>query len=280
MFIKESLSKKEVMYKEIRLEDINQVEKIRTSIMYYDKVFIGICMGYDYRKLMELQSLEDKDIKLILLFDNVNDCAKSTSVLNRKDIKHILVSIKTIDEVKVKIYLDRYFSDMFSRSFSEKDIDSLYKYLFYKSNLNKELDTIGNMKTLKSIRDYIKYTSRVTPNTFAFRLLTGKIDREMYDFLLENSYRVNYLVAILSNTLDRCIKLYGLLKTSEYSSLGASEIYVNDDNINKKMKITEYRKCLELLKVRDFDYLYKLKMDISEASTKFKKQSIILGLIL
>lgn len=277
MFVNQELSRGSVSYKQVNMENIMEIESIKNSIMYYDKVFVGVNLKYDYRDIISLIQMETNEINIILLVQTREDYSKIKGVMARKDVECTCVTTATLSETKVSSLIRQYFEENYGKEFNEKDIKSIYRFLRFKTNINKELTEIGNFRTLTKMREYVNKREGITSNNFWYYLLMKERDKEVAMFLLDNSYRLNYIIAILSNKLDKVMKVYEKLMENEHTS--KMKMYSEDEKMVREMTSYEFMQHCKLIDKLSYEEMYSIKDKLTKSKTKVEKQIVIVGLI-
>lgn len=280
MFITTRLANKDNIYF-IRtvLVDTTSIKRLVSNSMYYDKIFIEFTLHYDWKVISSLLEYETDDVSIILSFDDLREARKTSSMLRKKNIKCADINIQTMNRIDVILYIRGLFASKFKGKITDRLLDNIYQYLYYKSNIDRELSVMLAFTSLSSVTQYLKKRKSINPSNVAYNLLMKRRQTEVGLFLLEYATSINYIHTILLNYTTKCLELYELFYTIDFQRFKLIELYTGTESISKKMTFSEvsrlYTVCLEC----GYKYLFDLNRALDEADTKFKKQIIILELI-
>lgn len=278
-FVQDSLAK----IPNVNVSICNRDEEIETLCkgknMYYDLIFIEVNISYDYKRIQALIKKESEELQLILMFDNLDDYRKCILMLKKKNVDYKGISIKSIKEEIVEKYLIDIFNRQHNLSLKNSAIKTIYKYLLYKSNISKEISNLASLRTEAKIKKYISDSYKISASTFAHSLLLKKNPERVYRFVLENVASLNYLMAILSNYVDSCLETYEIMYDNKLTKSTAGNYYVDDMKLNGNKRYSQFMEEIDMCQTLGYRKLYILKQACIKANTKFKKQRLLLELI-
>lgn len=87
-------------------------------------------------------------------------------------------------------------------------------------------------------------------------------------------------MTILSNYTDNCIKTYELMYKNGITKQSAGEYFISDDKISSSKRYLQFLEEIDTCEKLGYRRLYNLSKACNEANTKYKKQRLLLELII
>lgn len=280
MFLNDAISNKEdATLVKVKGQASEIAKVIKGNSMYYDLIYLEISSTYDTKQIKELIKLETSEVRLILMYDSLDEYRKAKSFLESKQVDVQAVSFSTIKKERVMIYLTEIFRKIYSKKFKNKLIERIYQYLLYKSKINAEIAKIASFRTIKDVETYTSRKFRIRPSNFAENVLYRKNKKEVCEFILENESNLNYLIVILSNYVSGILDTYEIVRENKLTLGTVSEVYLDNKDISKRMSFKEFKNNVIGCLTFDYAYLFLLNEKIGQAKTKIQKQLLLLELI-